>query len=86
MNTKKYANNEDGKREFVDEVIKPMVCNEGHFKDAIYVSNDYGEYIMLYRYGEDTAAYKIDITANSIKATVWDFCKQFLKYLKEELN
>ena len=83
---KEYRSNEEGKRSFTDEVILPLVLNENHFENAIYVTNDMGEYIMLYRYGEKKAAYAIDVTADSIEALARDFMKQFLKCIEKEIN
>lgn len=83
---KTYRSNEEGKRSFTDEVILPLVLNENHFENAIYVTNDMGEYIMLYRYGEKKAAYAIDVTADSIEALARDFMKQFLKCIEKEIN
>ena len=82
---KEYRSNEEGKRSFTDEVILPLVLNENHFGNAIYVTNDMGEYIMLYRHGEEKAAYAIDVTADSIEALIRDFMKQFLKCIDREL-
>jgi len=81
---KEYRSNEEGKRSFVDEVILPLVINENHFENAVYVTNDVGEYIMLYRYGEKNAAYAINVTADSIEALARDFMKQFLKCIDME--
>lgn len=88
---KLYRSNEEGKREFIDEVIHPFVVNEGRFKSSLYTSNDYGEYILLYRYpyayADDdgtTAAYMIDITADSIEAICRDFLRQYLKIIEKE--
>ena len=79
-----YKNNEQGKREFVDEIIRPLVLNEEHFADAMYVSNERGEYILLYRYGETDAAYAINVTADSIAALTRDFMRYFPRYIEEE--
>lgn len=83
---KEYRSNEEGKRSFTDEVILPLALNENHFANAIYVTNDMGEYIMLYRYGEKKAAYAINVTADSIEALARDFMRQFLKYIEKEIN
>lgn len=83
---KTYRSNEEGKRSFTDEVILPLVLNENHFENAIYVTNNMGEYIMLYRYGEKKAAYAIDVTADSVEALARDFMKQFLKCIEKEIN
>ena len=83
---KTYRSTEEGKRGFTDEVILPLVLNENHFENAIYVTNDMGEYIMLYRYGEKKAAYAIDVTADSIEALARDFMRQFLKCIEKEIN
>lgn len=82
---KTYRNNEEGKRSFTDEVILPLVLNENHFENAVYVMNNMGEYIMLYRYGEQKAAYAINVTADSIEALARDFMKQFLKCIEQEI-
>ena len=82
---KEYRNNEEGKRSFTDEVILPLVLNENHFANAIYVTNDMGEYIMLYRYGEKKAAYAINVTADSIEALARDFMRQFLRCIDREI-
>ena len=82
---KEYRSNEEGKRSFTDEVILPLVINENHFGNAIYVTNDMGEYIMLYRHGEKKAAYAINVTADSIEALIRDFMKQFLRCIDREI-
>lgn len=81
---KTYRSNEEGKRSFTDEVILPLVLNENHFENAVYVTNNMGEYIMLYRYGEKKAAYAINVTADSIEALARDFMRQFLKCIEKE--
>lgn len=81
---KTYRSNEDGKRSFTDEVIRPLVLNEGHFAEATYVSNDCGEYILLYRHNEQRSAYAINVTADSIEALTRDFCSQFLNCIEKE--
>lgn len=81
---KNYPSNEEGKREFVDEVICPIVLNEQHFTDAVYVTNDRGEYIMLYRQSQKEPAYAIDVTADSIEALIRDFMKQFPRCVDRE--
>lgn len=86
MDIKEYRSNEEGKREFVDEVIRPLVHNEGHFSDALYVSNDRGEYILIYDYGKQTASYTIDITCDSISAICQDFIEQFRKIVRKEID
>lgn len=82
---KNYQNNEEGKRELVDEVICPLVLNEQHFADAMYVSNDSGEYIMLYRYNQKEPAYAINVTADSVEALIRDFMRQFLRCIDKEV-
>lgn len=82
---KKYRSNEEGKRSFTDEVILPLVMNEGHFANAIYVTNDRGEYIMLYRHNEQSAKYAINVTADSIEALIRDFMNQFLRCINKEV-
>ena len=81
---KQYRSNEEGKMAFVDEVLNSLAVNEGHFAEAIYVANDNGEYIMLYRHGETKAAYAIDVTADSIEALARDFVKQLFKCVEQE--
>lgn len=83
---KTYRSNEEGKRSFTDEVILPLVLNENHFENAIYVTNNMSEYIMLYRYGEQKAAYAINVTADSIEALARDFMRQFLTCIEKEIN
>lgn len=83
---KEYRSTEEGKRSFTDEVILPLVLNENHFENAIYVTNNMGEYIMLYRHGEKKAAYAINVTADSIEALARDFMRQFLKCIEKEIN
>lgn len=79
-----YRSNEEGKRAFTDEVLAPLTINEGHFAEARYVTNDSGEYIMLYRHNEWRAAYAIDITADSIEALARDFIRRLLKCIEKE--
>ena len=83
---KEYRSNEEGKRSFTDEVILPLVLNENHFENAIYVTNDMGEYIMLYRHGEKKAAYAINVTANSIEALARDYETISQMYRKRNLG
>lgn len=82
---KTYRSNEEGKRAFTDEVLAPLVLSEGHFIAPIYVANDNGEYIMLYRHNEKEAAYAIDVTADSIEALARDFMKKFLNFIDMEI-
>lgn len=79
-----YRSNEEGKRKFTDEVLSQIVVNEGRFTEAIYTTNDNGEYIMLYRHNESKAAYAINVTADSIEAMARDFMKQLLKCVEQE--
>ncbi len=78
---KKYSNNEEGKKTFVEEVINTLVVNESHFVKASYEKNTAGEYIKLNSLN-DKILY-IDITADSIEAVVRDFCKNFLKAVEK---
>ena len=84
MDIKTYRSNEEGKRAFTDEVLAPLVVNEGHFAEALYTTNNHGEYIMLYRHNETVAAYAIDVTADSVEAMSRDFMKNLLKCIEQE--
>lgn len=81
-----YKNNEEGKKEFIEEVINTIVENEGHFVCAEYKVTSSGEYIVLHRYNmKDTPLY-IDITADSIEAVIRDFMKKFTTLVNSEIE
>lgn len=75
-----YMDNIQGKAEFVEEVLNPLVINEGHFRGCKYVDFVYDEYIELLSWG-DTPNPRINITANSIEAVARDFCKYFIEII-----
>ena len=80
---KHYPSNEMGKRMFTEEVILPLVVNEGHFAYAEYENTDRGEYIMLYLRKSTPAVFGIDITADSIETMARDFMRQFIECVEK---
>ena len=79
---KNYYSTKEGKKEFVDEVLNPIVKNEGHFESCEYIStpND-GEWIVLkpYDWGNPPNSYRIDVGCDSIEAMCRDFMRGFLR-------
>lgn len=81
MSTKLYRENKEGKEQFTNDVIIPIVRQAG-YSNAQYVSSKDGEKIFLFKfknfgYGEwDTADSVIDVTADSCLAMVADVMKK----------
>lgn len=72
-----YQNNNQGKKEFVENVLNEIVMAEGHFKCCYYVDKKYDEYIVLVPHGSNGKEELINITADSIESVCRDFCKWF---------
>ena len=81
MSTKLYRENKEGKEQFTNEVIVPIVKQAG-YSNAKYVATENGEKIFLFKsenfgYGDwDTADLVIDVTADSCLAMVADVMKK----------
>lgn len=76
-----YKENKEGKEQFVDEVIVPIVRQAG-YSNAKYVATEDGEKIYLFKLKDfgsgywDTAVSTIDVTADSCLAIVADVMKK----------
>lgn len=81
MSTKLYRENKEGKEQFTNDVIVPIVKQAG-YSNAKYVSTEEGEKIYLFQlknFGHglwDSAVDVIDVTADSCLAIVADVMKK----------
>ena len=81
-----YSNNRDGKRKIVEEIIDPLVRNEGKFVGATYVEAASGEeYIVLNSVSYEKLPPKfICVTADSVEALCRDFVRKYAKIIDEK--
>lgn len=81
MSTKLYRENKEGKEQFTNDVIIPIVKQAG-YSNAKYVSTEESEKIYLFQlknFGHglwDSAVDVIDVTADSCLAIVADVMKK----------
>lgn len=81
----KYRSTHEGKNQFIHEVVEPFVLASGEFIAVQYIDNEKGEWIALYKEDNPYPYKYIDITADSIAAIYFDFCKYFGEIIKEEM-
>ena len=81
-----YSNNIQGKQEFVENVLVPLVENEAHFVTCRYVDMKHDECIELIPWSKQEPSIKINVTADSINALIRDFCKYFTKILNKKIE
>lgn len=84
---KTYLSNEGGKRDYINDVINPIVVNDGHFKSCEYLNlteQRGGEYIVLHPHDPEYEKERyINISADSIQAIFYDFARQILNIIGE---
>lgn len=85
MSKKCYHSDKDGKKQFIEDVIKPFVLASEIYADVKYLDNERGEWILFFKSDFPDPVNCIDITANSIAAIYIDFCRKFANIVKEKL-
>ena len=77
-----YPSTIEGKKTFVEEVLSPLVKNEGYYADCEYEqTQENGELIVLvpYSYDDERKREYINVSGDSIEAVCRDFMRGFLR-------
>ena len=81
-----YSNNTQGKQEFVENILTPLVENENHFKTCRYINTDTSEMIEIIPWSKQEGSILIDVTADSVSALARDFCKHFTNIINQKIK